>query len=108
MDEHNKLQEIAKRGEDMQALYEEVVRNSQQLKQLLGRLDGMNRQIRDLSAYYQGEWIRDRELLKNHPVRDYLIFAEDPIYDEIQDWDRHLEQLQQQAGQLLEAFRKAP
>ncbi|NLE69872.1 MAG: DUF4298 domain-containing protein [Clostridiales bacterium] len=106
MDDNSKIQEIAKRGEAMQTLYEDVVRNNAQLKALMKQLKTMNDQLNELTAYYQGEWIRDRELLKNHPVRDYLIFAEDPIYDEIQDWDRQLDKLARQAGRLLEEFRK--
>ena len=107
MDEQNKVKEIARRGEAMQALYEDVVRDNAQVQKLLEQLDGMKGRLEALTAYYQGEWIKDRDLLKNHPVRDYLIFAEDPIYDEIQDWDRLLDALQTKAGALLAAFRKA-
>ena len=107
MTENSQLQEIAKRGEEMQALYEEVVRGNAQVNKLLSQLDSMKKNLDSLTAYYQGAWTRDRELLKNHPVRDYLIFAEDPIYDEIQDWDRQLEALQAKAGELLAAFREA-
>lgn len=105
MDKQKNMEEMIKRGETYQALYEKVVKNNQKLGSVLGGLDEMSQEIIQLLRYYQGDWINDRDDLGDHPVRDNLMFAEDPIYDEVQEWDSLLEQLQKKAGALLETFR---
>ncbi len=105
MTEQNNLQELVKRAEDMQALYEQVETNNKKLRDFVQELDIMGEQLSNLSAYYQGEWIKDRDLLKNHPVRDSLMFAEDPIFDEIQAWDKNLKKLRKAAKKLQKDLR---
>lgn len=102
-----KMDEMIRRGQEMQALYEKVEQANRELRRLSDGLPGMSEDIQRLLRYYQGEWIRDRDELGTHPVRDNLVFAEDPIYDEVQAWDELLEKLASQAAELLAAFRGA-
>ena len=99
------MAEMIARGEEMQALYERVVKHNKKLQKLTDKLPGMSEDILQLLAYYQGAWMEDRDRLGQHPVRDNLVFAEDPIYDEVQEWDQLLDSLQQSARLLLEKFR---
>ena len=99
-------EEMIARGEEMQALYERVVKHNKKLHKLLDKLPGMSEDILQLLAYYQGAWMEDRDRLGQHPVRDNLVFAEDPIYDEVQEWDQLLETLEKLSATLLARFRE--
>ncbi|NLX82237.1 MAG: DUF4298 domain-containing protein [Clostridiales bacterium] len=101
MTDQHKLQELVQRAEEMQALYEQVESNNKALRDTIKELGLMHEQMAKLIAYYHGEWIKDRELLRNHPVRDKLMFAEDPIFDEIQLWDKNLKKIRKTSKKLL-------
>lgn len=106
MDNQQSLEEMVQRGIDMQALYEQVEKNNKELRTLMEQLPDMSDEINRLTDYYLGEWINDRDALNDHPVRYNLMFAEDPIYDEIQEWDTLLENLEKKTAELLEEFRR--
>lgn len=108
MAKQNRQGEMVKRSEDMQALYEKVLKNNEDLRAFLKRLPTMSEEITTLTAYYLGPWYKEREFLERHqhPVRDLLIFAEDPIFDEIQEWDRLLSECQTLTMKLQKEFQE--
>ena len=72
-------EETIKRVEDMQQLYEQVLRDKKELGALFRKLQKADKNLQALSDYYSSEWITDQEDVKEN----YPVLGQDAVWEEL-------------------------
>lgn len=72
-------EEIIRRVEEMQQLYEQVVRDKKELGSLFRKLRKADRNMQVLCDYYASDWMLDQEEVKG----DYPVLGQDEVWEEL-------------------------
>ncbi len=72
-------EETIRRVEEMQQLYEQVVRDKKELGALFRKLRKADRNMQALGDYYFSDWMTDRKEVKG----DYPVSGQDEVWEEL-------------------------
>lgn len=97
----SELEQAEARMTEYQELYLECRRQNAGLERSIRALKQAEKKMRELGAYYFGDWLEDYKLVSDQSTKRFLIANEDSIYNEIVRQETAVKKLLKACADLL-------